>query len=427
MKEITIKNSPFIGKILSKEEAFKIFEAMDKKDKTALIKFRQKDSMRVYFCDDYPDYFFGRLPPSTGVVDKFEIKLYPPGLILRYPNHYSPDELAPYEPQPQHARIYKEYRKWGEILEVCDLATLNTIIMNGKIRDLILVAEALHEKKIAAIADEVAKNMARIKIILIAGPSSSGKTTFAQRLIVQLRVNGMKPIAISLDDYYLDNDKTPVDEHGKRDFDHVNAIDLELFNNQLQKLLEGEKVIIPRFDFAKGRRSEHQKEIQLNRRNILIVEGTHGLNPILSESIHPDNKYKIYVSPLTQLNMDNHNRIPTTENRIIRRIVRDSQFRNYSALQTIQNWPMVRRGEERFIFPFQEEADIIFNSALIYELSALKDFVEPLLKEIPQNLPEYAEAKRLLSFTSNFLSIKTEGIPANSILREFIGNTCFTH
>jgi uridine kinase len=427
MTEIIKKDIPFAGKIIEKEEASEIFEKMNKMDKVTLIKFRKKDFIRLYFCDNYPDYFFGRLPHGTGVVDKFELIICPPGLVLRYPNHYSPDRIPVFEPQFQHASIYKEYRRWGEILEVFDVASLNSIIMKGEINDLIRIAEALHEKKIAAIADQIKNNRDRLRVILIAGPSSSGKTTFAQRLIVQLKVNGLKPVAISLDDYYLDNDKTPRDEYGKPDLDHINAIDLHLFNDHLEKLLAGERILRPRFDFTKGQRSSDTKELKVPGNNILIVEGIHGLNPLMSESIHPDNKYKIYVSPLTQLNLDNHNRIPTTDNRIIRRIVRDSQFRNYNALQTVSNWPMVRRGEERFIFPFQEEAHIMFNSVLIYELGVLKAFVEPLLLEIPKSLPEYAEAKRILSFTGNFLPIGTEAVPANSILREFIGATCFSH
>ena len=280
-------------------------------------------------------------------------------------------------------------------------------------------------KKIAAIADLIAKYIEQIKLILIAGPSSSGKTTFAQRLIVQMKVNGLTPIAVSLDDYYVDNDKAPLDEDGKPDFDHINCIDIPLFNEHLEKLLNGEKVAIPKFDFKKGKRCHAHKELQLTGKKLIIIEGIHGLNPLLTESIHPDNKFGIYVSPLTQLNLDNHNRIPTTDNRIIRRIVRDSKFRNYTALDTIRHWPMVRRGEERFIFPYQEEAHVMFNSALVYELAVLKNYVEPLLKQIPQNLPEYAEAKRLLSFTSNFLPLGIESIPANSILGEFIGTSCF--
>jgi len=425
MEEIIEKDLPFVGKIVKKAEAEEIFNNKGKTDQVSLIKFRKKDFMRVYFCEDYPDYFFGRLPPSSGCLEKFELKSYPPGLLMRFPNIYSPNEIPPYEPQVQHERIYREYRKWGDILEVSLVSSLNSIIMRNEINDFILIAEGLHEKKIAAIADLVARNTDQIKLILVAGPSCSGKTTFAQRLIVQLRVNGLRPIALSMDDYYVNNENAPLDEEGKPDFDHINCIDLPLFNEHLEKLLEGEKVMVPGFDFKEGKRKNKRKELQLTSKNLLLIEGIHGLNPILTEAIHPDNKFGIYVSPLTQLNLDNHNRIPTTDTRIIRRIVRDSKFRNYTALETIIHWPMVRRGEERFIFPFQEQAHVMFNSGLMYELAVLKNFVEPLLKEIPPTRPEYAEAKRLLSFTSNFLPIGTERVPANSILGEFTGISCF--
>ncbi|MFP4497377.1 MAG: nucleoside kinase [Vulcanimicrobiota bacterium] len=425
MDEIIKTGLKFERTKMDKDEALELFKKEELPDKSKLLKFRRKKTMKVYTLEGYTDYFFGRLPPSTDVLGKFELRFYSPGLILRFPTPDYPDQLPPYHEQTKVAKIYSEYKKWIEIMEVSDIASLNNIIMNGEINDLIRVAEALHEKKIARIADEIAKHREEIKLILIAGPSSSGKTTFAQRLRVQLIVNGFRPITVSLDDYFVDKDKTPLDEDGNFDFDHIDAIDIALFNEHLQMLMMEKEVFIPRFDFKLGRRIPDHKKLRLSPKNVLMVEGIHGLNKKLSESVPPENKFKIYVSALTALNLDNHNRIPTTDTRIIRRIVRDSRFRNHTAMETIYQWPSVRRGEENFIFPFQEEADVMFNSALIYELAVLKSFVEPLLRKIPPTEPAFAEAKRLLSFTDNFLEIGTDEIPPNSILREFIGATCF--
>lgn len=425
MWELVEKDIPFVRREITREEAMDVFAGDKMMDKVEHLEYRRKKTMNIYSCGDYNDYFFGRLPPSTGCLRVFKLKYYPPGLLLRFPCSGSPKDIPSYREQKKLANIYAEYRKWGEILEVSDVASLNKTIMEGEINDLIRVAEALHEKKIAGIADLIANHSDQLKLILIAGPSSSGKTTFAQRLMVQLRVNGLRPVAISLDDYFVNKDLTPRDEFGNYDFDHIDAINVQLFNEHLQKLLTMEKVFLPRYDFKSGCSILNHRPLQLNEKNILVVEGIHGLNERLTEDIPMENKYKIYISALTQLNLDNHNRIPTTDTRIIRRIVRDSQFRNYTALSTIRQWPSVRRGEERFIFPFQEEADVMFNSALVYELAVLKSFVEPLLREIPQDVPEFAEAKRLLHFTSNFLEVGTDQIPPNSILREFIGATCF--
>jgi uridine kinase len=425
MREIIKADLPFTRNEITKDEGIKIFQDEKLDDKVNLLRFRRKKELKVYSLDGYTDYFFGRLPPSTGVLGDFELRYFSPGLIIRYPNSLHPQGIPPFKPQRKLAMIYSEHKHWADILEVSDVASLNNIIMRGEINDLIRVAEALHEKKIAHIADSIYQGRENIKIILIAGPSSSGKTTFAQRLRVQLRVNGLHPITLSLDDYFHDKERTPLDEMGNYDFDHVEAIDIALFNDHLQRLMEGEEVSIPRFDFIRGKRNEGYKNICLSEKNVLIVEGIHGLNERLTESIPLENKFKIYVSALTMLNLDNHNRIPTTDSRIIRRIVRDSQFRNHTASETIHQWHMVRRGEEKFIFPFQEEADVMFNSALLYEIAALKSYVDPLLKAITPDDPAFAESKRLLSFTDNFLEIGTEEIPPNSILREFIGATCF--
>ena len=425
MKEYAKKDIPFIRTEVTKEEAMDIFSRSGKSDKVDLIKFRRKKLMKIYSCDGYTDYFFGRLPYSTGDLKIFKLKPYPPGILMRFPCGNSPDKIPPFEDQKKLMSIYSESKHWGEILEVSDVAALNSIIMKGEVNEFIRVAEALHEKKIAKIADLISHHIDHLKVILIAGPSSSGKTTFSQRLSVQLKVNGLHPVGISLDDYFVSKEETPRDEDGNYDFDHIDAIDIDLFNEHLQLLLLGEEVMIPRFDFQTGSRISNARKMKLSKKNILIAEGIHGLNERLTETIPAENKFKIYISALTQLNLDNHNRIPTTDTRLIRRIVRDSQFRNHTALETLQQWPSVRRGEERFIFPYQEEADVMFNSAILYELSVLKAFVEPLLKVIPPDVPEYAEAKRLLSFTGNFLAVGTDEIPPNSILREFIGATCF--
>ena len=310
-------------------------------------------------------------------------------------------------------------------MEVGDVGALNEQVVAGKGGDLIRIAEALHEKKIAQIADQISADQEQIRLILIAGPSSSGKTTFAQRLAVQLRVNGLRPISISIDDYFVNRDQTPVGPDGLPDFECLNAIDLQLFNEQISSLIQGLPVRLPRYDFQKGERRFRDEILQITDEQPIIIEGIHGLNDRLTSEIPKDHKFKIYISALTQLNIDDHNRIPTTDNRIIRRIVRDHQFRGHNAITTIGLWPRVRRGEEQHIFPFQEEADVMFNSALIYELAVLKSYAEPLLAGITSDCPEYTEAKRLLKFLSYFKPLDDCEVPLNSIIREFLGRSCF--
>jgi uridine kinase len=348
-----------------------------------------------------------------------------PGFILRFPTVTSPAAIPKFEEHRKLFRIYYEFEKWGQILEVGDVGALNEQVVGGKGGDLIRIAEALHEKKIAQIADQIAADRDRIRLILIAGPSSSGKTTFAQRLAVQLRVNGLKPISISIDDYFIDRDKTPIGADGLPDFECLEAIDLELFNEQISSLIQGFPVRLPRYDFQKGQRRYRAETLRISEDQPIIIEGIHGLNNRLTSEIPKDHKFKIYISALTQLNIDDHNRIPTTDNRIIRRIVRDNQFRGHDAITTIGLWPMVRRGEERHIFPFQEEADVMFNSALIYELAILKTHAEPLLAGITPDYPEHIEAKRLLKFLSYFEPLTDCEVPLNSIIREFLGRSCF--
>lgn len=406
-------------------EGMRYFEQEDLKDKTDLMKYKQTDEISVYRLGSYHDYYFGYMLPSTGFLKRFELHYYLPGFILRFPSEYSPDKVPPFVEQRKLSQIFYEHEKWGEVLKVSNVASLNRIVDEGKGGDLIRLAEALQEKKIAQIADQITQNRERIRLVMIAGPSSSGKTTFAQRLSIQLRVNGVRPVSLSLDDYFVSREYTPLNEKGEPDFEALEAIDLDLFNEQLADLIIGEPVKIPRFNFMKGKREYRGEILQIRPDQPIIIEGIHGLNEKLTQSVPKDRKFKIYISALTQLNMDDHNRIPTTDNRVIRRIVRDSQFRSHDALTTLRLWPAVRKGENRNIFPFQEEADVMFNSALLYELAILKRYVEPLLKAIPPDCPEYSEAKRLLKFTSYLLPMDDHEVPYNSILKEFIGGSCF--
>ncbi|HHT48245.1 MAG TPA: nucleoside kinase [Firmicutes bacterium] len=407
------------------EEAIKIFEEEGLTDKVKLMGYKQTKEISVYRCGDYYDYYFGYMLPSTGFLKEFELLFHLPGFILRFPSQASPEKVPPYVEQRKLSQVFYEYEKWGEVLGVSDLASLNRLIEAKKGEELIRLAEALQEKKIAQIADEITRDRERVRLVMIAGPSSSGKTTFTQRLAIQLRVNGVRPVSLSLDDYFVSREFTPRNEKGEPDFEALEAIDLDLFNEQLADLIMGEKVEIPRFNFMKGEREYRGEVLQIKPDQPILIEGIHGLNERLTQTVPKDRKFKVYISALTQLNMDNHNRIPTTDNRLIRRIVRDSQFRSHDALTTLRLWTAVRAGEEKNIFPFQEEADLMFNSALTYELAILKKYVEPLLKAIPPDVPEYAEAKRLLKFTAYFLPLDEKEVPTNSILREFIGGSCF--
>jgi uridine kinase len=363
--------------------------------------------------------------PSMGYLKVFDLLYYDPGFILMYPQAGDPFHIPPFHDLPKLARIFKEAEEWANILDVGDVGALNDKVVSGEINEIILVNEGLHEKKIANIADMIYAGKDKIKIVLIAGPSSSGKTTFARRLSIQLRVLGLKPYPLSLDDYFVDREHTPKDESGNYDFESIRALDLELFNQHLAALLNGEEVEIPRFNFRTGLREWIGRKYKMEKDAVLVIEGIHGLNEILTSSVPRENKYKIYISALTQLNIDNHNRIPTTDSRLMRRIVRDYLYRGRDAATTILTWPQVRAGEEKNIFPYQEEADIMFNSALVYEMCILKKYAAPLLREIPVSSPAYLEAKRLLTFLSYFLEAEENAIPNNSIIREFIGGSCF--
>lgn len=425
MIRIIEADEPIIKETIPLQDAIEIFQKRRQNDKVQLLQFKKKPEVHIYHCGDYVDYFYGHMLPSTGYLRVFDLKYYFPGFILRFPIIDNPTVLPPFQEQRKLARIYYEYEKWGDILEVSEVGSFNKLIAAGKGGELIRIAEALHEKKIARIADLIAADRQRIRLILIAGPSSSGKTTFAQRLAVQLRVNGLKPISISIDNYFIDRAHTPIGTNGLPDYECLEAIDVELFNKDLMALIQGFSVTLPRYNFQTGNREQGKEPIRITKGQPIIIEGIHGLNDRLTSAIPKDNKFKIYISALTQLNIDFHNRIPTTDNRIIRRTVRDNQFRGHDALKTINLWPMVRAGEEVHIFPFQEEADVMFNSALIYELAVLKRFAEPLFRKITPEYPEFAEAKRLMKFLDYFLPLDDCEVPINSILREFIGNSCF--
>lgn len=425
MRKIIAADEPIVKETVSLEKAIALFEAKGATDKVRLLKYKSVPEVHLYHCGAYTDYYYGYMVPSAGYLRLFELKYYLPGFILRYPIKESPVAIPPFQEQRKLAHIFYEFEKWGQILEINDVGSLNEQVAAGKGSNLIRIAEALHEKKIAQIADKIAVDRERNRIILIAGPSSSGKTTFAQRLLVQLLVNGLKPISISIDDYFVDRFHTPIGPDGLPDYECLEAIDIALFNEHLSALIQGTPVKLPCYNFQKGVREERDEYTEVLDQQPIVIEGIHGLNDRLTEGIPKDQKFKIYISALTQLNIDDHNRIPTTDNRIIRRIVRDNQFRGHDALKTIGLWPMVRRGEEKYIFPYQEEADVMFNSALIYELAVLKRYAEPLLRKIAPDEPEYGEAKRLLKFLSYFLPLNDCEVPLNSILREFIGNSCF--
>ncbi|MEJ6950576.1 uridine kinase family protein [Natronospora cellulosivora (SeqCode)] len=410
---------------LSKKKLIHIYNQQEMKDKINVLNDINKDEFDVYELDGYFDYFFYNMVPRTSVLDRFDLHMRSPGFVLLYPQRGKPYDVPLFIEQAKLAGVFYEYEKWGEVIGVSGVDDLNEVIKNKEYNDLILITEALHEKKIANIADRISEDIENNKIILIAGPSSSGKTTFAQRLAIQLRVNGLRPVAISTDDYFVNREDTPLDEDGNYDFESINAIDLDLFNMHLLSLINGELINIPTFNFYLGKREFKGKKLKIESDQPIIIEGIHSLNGLLTEIIPENIKYKIYISALTQINIDKHNRIPTTDTRLIRRIVRDHYFRNHTASNTIDMWPAVRRGEENNIFPYQEKADIIFNSALIYELAVLKKYVEPLLHAIKMEDDNYYQAQRLLKLLTCFLPMPEDDTPQVSILKEFIGGSTF--
>ncbi len=425
MMEYVNRDVPIRKLVKSKSELMEIYKKQGYLDKVEMLGFLERDEYTVYELEGNFDYYFYNLVPRTGILDRFDLHLQMPGFILLHPKRGKPYEVPEYVEQEKLAEAFHEFERWGEIIGVATVSDLNKIIKKGKFKDLVNIMEALHEKKIARIADQIAEEKDKNKIILIAGPSSSGKTTFAQRLSIQLRVNGINPVSISTDDYFVDREKTPRDENGEYDFESIEAIDLELLNEDLLALLQGEKVEIPTFNFLTGRREYRGNYIQVDREHPIIIEGIHSLNDRLTEFIPENNKFKIYISALTQINIDRHNRIPTTDNRLLRRMVRDNFFRNRSAASTLEWWPAVRKGEEMNIFPFQENADVMFNSGIVYELAILKKYATPLLKQITPEDEYYYQAERLLELLDCFLPMDEDAVPGNSILREFIGGSIF--
>ena len=427
MQEIIDADIPFIRVEEETEEVIRKFESHGLTDKINLLIHRGRNFSSYYKLNDHIDAFYGYMVPSTGYIKVFDLNNYFNGILLQVPQANNPSNVEELVFQNKLFEIFQEFSQWIKILDVPNISDLNNSCSNGKSEVLIKVAEALHEKKIGQIADNIRSRNKQVKIILISGPSSSGKTTFAKRLAIHLIVNGMKPLNLSLDNYFVDRDDTPLDENGNHDFEAVEALDISLFNENLLALLNGEKIELPKFSFETGKRFYNGEVLHMKPENVLIIEGIHGLNPQLTNSIPPEVKFKIYVSALAALNIDHHNRVSTTDNRLIRRIVRDYRYRKYSARETISRWPSVRKGEEKHIFPFQEEADTMFNSALLYELAVLKPFAEPILLEVQPNQPEYSEATRLLGFFRYLKPLKPTEIPPTSILREFLGGSSFSY
>ncbi len=426
MREIVAENRPIIKKRLQREEVVQLFKKSEQIEKANLVMSLETEKASLYYCGEFYDYLFGPMVSATGVLDKFALDAMPGGVLLRTPEPSAPEIVPAFKAQPKFGSILMEAERWASVLHCDYVSDLNRYIRRGEVADIIHVSEALHEKKIAEIADHIASNIKELRLILIAGPSSSGKTSFAQRLRIQLRVNGIEPVSISLDDYFRNWEDTPRTKEGAYDFENIGALDVELFNDHLVRLLNGEEVILPHYNFLTGKREVGSEHLSIAPTSPLIVEGIHGLNEALTASVPRGKKFKIYISALTQLNIDAHNRIPTTDARLLRRMVRDYQFRGAYALKTLRQWPDVRAGEEKNIFPFQEEADAMFNSALIYELAVLKRYAVPLLEMVPRDVPEYTKANRLLDFCRCFSDITEEyDIPNNSLLREFIGKSIF--
>ena len=410
---------------MDSEQGLQILRGQGNEEKSRIIEQRKLDDIKLYELDGYYNYYYYPMVPSTGYLENFELHYHFPGFVLLYPPVNKPEQIEEFIAQPKLADIFYDYEKLGDILEVGFVPDLNDHVEHNNYDELIRISEGLHEKNIANIADEIASHKELKRIILIAGPSSSGKTTFTKRLSTQLRINGLKPVTVSTDDYFVNRDKTPLDEDGNFDFESLHAINLELFNDHLVRLMRGEQVRLPKFNFKKGVREKSDRVLKLSSDQPILIEGIHSLNNKLTEFIPEDHKYKIFVSALTQLNIDKQNRIPTSDTRLIRRIVRDNLFRGHTAEDTIEMWGRVRKGEEENIYPYQENADIMFNSALIYELAVLKNCAVPLLEEIKEENPYYYEARRLLEVLDCFKNMPSDDIPNISILREFIGGSVY--
>lgn len=424
MQEMAEAKLPITKKYYPMVKAMKLIRKHGLKAKEKLFRYRRSSGINLYCLDGFYDYYYGYMLPNASYVKKFQVLSYADGFMLVLPDRKDPLVLKPFKPQEKLFRTLKESTDWGARVGIENVGELNDMICSNRMQEMILLQEAEQERRIGEIAKEVVRH-SHVKFVMIAGPSSSGKTSFANRISIQLRALGKVPHLISLDDYFVNREDTPLDEKGDYNFECLGAIDVELFNQDMLKLLGGEKVELPFFNFKTGHREYNGHMMKLEEEDILVIEGIHGLNPKMSYSLPEDSKFKIYISALTSLNIDDHNRIPTTDARLLRRIVRDARTRNASAKRTIQMWPSVRRGEEENIFPFQEEADMMFNSALVYELAVLKQYAEPLLFGIWEGEPEFYEAKRLLRFLNYFLGVDSASIPNNSICREFVGGSCF--
>ncbi|MGE5237017.1 MAG: nucleoside kinase [Acidobacteriota bacterium] len=429
MEEICTEDRPLVREVVTLEQAEAIFRSTGEESKLQLLATHRSSTVPVVSCGGFVDIVHGPVAPTAGRIRGFSVVRYADGVLLRFPRNGDAASLPPLRPQPKLFAAYRETREWNEVLGVAHVGSLNRLCLTGEIGEVIRIAEGFHEKKIAQIADLVTSRRERVRLVLVAGPSSSGKTTFIRRLGIQLRVDGLHPVGLSLDNYFVDREKTPIGQDGKPDYEALEALDLALFNEHLAALLRGEEIAIPRYDFVLGRRvaADRWTRLRLDPRQILLVEGIHALNHRLTEAVDEAAKFRVFISALTQLTLDDHNRIFTSDARLLRRIVRDRVFRGHPATRTLEMWTSVRRGEARGIFPFQEEADVLFNSALVYEPCVLKVFAERFLLEVPREHPAYTEAYRLLKFLAWFVPVFLDDVPSTSILREFVGGSAFEY
>lgn len=425
MQQIISEDTPIVCEEQQTPTVVEMFRQRGMTDKVILLETLGFPYTQFFRLGDYIDHFNGVLAPSTGYTPCFDIQSFKNGIVLRIVDMHNPDNLAPFKVQPKMFDTFNEFVRWNKLMGLQNVGDFNRITHGEELYNLIKVSEALHEKKISQIADMILSRQPECRFVMISGPSSSGKTTFSKRLGVQLMVVGIKPVVLSLDNYFVNREATPLDENGQWDFENLHALDLQLLNEHLERIMHGEEVEIPRFNFETGTRQYCGDKLKLTDSSVLIMEGIHALNPDMCPSIPQEAMFKIYVSALTTISLDNHNWVSTTDTRLLRRIVRDSQFRNYSARETISRWPSVRRGEEKWIFPYQENADVMFNSALLFELAVLRKYAEPLLSEVPQYCEEYTEAHRLMKFLRHFVPIHDREIPATSLLREFLGGSSF--
>ena len=423
MEQLYESDLPITKRSLDTDQASRYFDSVGLKGKRELFKFRRESKTNIYSMDGYDNYFYGYTAPSTGYIPTFLVSAYQHGVVLQIPKRKQTEEIVPFTPQPKLFHVMQRSREWTKTMGVDTVGALNDEITYGNINHLILLQEGLQEKLLADISDEIVSKNKRI--ILIAGPSSSGKTTFSHRLSIQLEIAGLTPHPVSMDDYFLDRELSPRDENGNYNFETIASLDVNLLTKHINQLLNGEEVDVPSYNFVTGKREYHGHKLKIGQKDVLVMEGIHGLNGTLTNEIPEDAKYRIYVSALNQINLDEHNRIPSSDGRLLRRIVRDAMTRGNDARETISRWDSVRKGEEDNIFPYQEEADVMFNSAQVYEIAVLKQYAEPLLFSVPKDCPEYQEAKRLLKFLEYFLNIPSEAIPKTSLLREFIGGSCF--